>query len=139
MKWLCYYIMHRDIYVCKGNVGVRKANGQIHEGKGCMRQKPCKCSLSLHVFFMHVPFFPFFFGSCKSRIHLCFITFNLEFWPRAQTEFRNKEHKGLKKSFMMMMMMMICSLTYLKMGIIFLVYPQGSGSAECSYCRRLCY
>lgn len=82
-------------------------------------------------------FFSFFFGSCKSRIHLCFITFNLEFWPRAQSEFRNKEHKGLKKSFMMMMM--ICSLTYLKMGIFFLVYPQGSGSTERSYCRRLCY
>ena len=87
MKWLCYYIMHRDIYVCKGNVGVHKANGQIHEGKGCMRQKPYKCSLCMFFFFL-------FFGSCKSRIHLCFITFNLEFWPRAQSEFRNKEHKG---------------------------------------------
>ena len=59
MKWLCYYIMHGDIYVCKGNV-VHKANGQIHEGKGCMRQKPYKCCLSLQVFFMHVLFLPFF-------------------------------------------------------------------------------
>ena len=87
--------MHGDIYVCKGNVVVHKANGQIHEGKGCLRQKPYKCCLSLQVFFMHVLFFPFF-GSCKRRIHLCFITliFNLEFWPRAQSEFRNEEHKG---------------------------------------------
>lgn len=131
-------------YICQGSVGVHQANGQIHEGKGCMRQKtlqlsvlyPYKCSLCIFSFFPL--FFLFFFWLMQEwDIHLCFITFNLEFWSMAQNQFRNKEHLGYKKSFMMMMM--ICSLTYLKMGIFFLVYPQGSGSAERSYCRRLCY